>query len=133
MFISGLDDREKILLEEYTSTLRNYKDVSMKLNDVEKKNRDGIFELAFQVRELRSALANKDNEINLLQQKLACPETHPYESPYTAATEYKYTPLVGLLPSDSEISSLNLDANPGRTSFTDLIESRRDILKSSKT
>ncbi|KAI9107458.1 hypothetical protein K1719_021495 [Acacia pycnantha] len=27
MFISGLDDREKILLEEYTSTLRNYKDV----------------------------------------------------------------------------------------------------------
>ncbi|KAI9107567.1 hypothetical protein K1719_021604 [Acacia pycnantha] len=48
MFISGLDDREKILLEEYTSTLRNYKDVSMKLNDVEKKNRDGIFELAFQ-------------------------------------------------------------------------------------
>ncbi|KAI9106900.1 hypothetical protein K1719_022428 [Acacia pycnantha] len=132
MFISGLDDREKILLEEYTSTLRNYKDVSMKLNDVEKKNRDGIFELALQVRELRSALANKDNEINLLQQKLACPETHPYESPYTAATEYKYTPLVGLLPSDSEISSLNLDANPGRTSFTDLIESRRDILKSSE-
>ncbi|KAK4276894.1 hypothetical protein QN277_014991 [Acacia crassicarpa] len=133
MFIGGLDDREKILLEEYTSTLRNYKDVSMKLNDVEKKNRDGIFELALQVRELRSALANKDNEINLLQQKLAaCPETHPYESPYTAATEYKYTPLVGLLPSESEISSLNLDANPGRASFTDLIESRRDILKSSE-
>lgn len=39
LFISGLDDREKILLEEYTSVLRNYKDVRMRLNDVEKKNR----------------------------------------------------------------------------------------------
>ncbi|XP_054796329.1 protein NETWORKED 2A-like [Prosopis cineraria] len=133
MFISGLDDREKILLEEYTSTLRNYKDVRMKLDDVEKKNRDGIFELALQVRELRSALATKDKEINLLQHRLVCPETNSCESPYTAATEYKYTPLEELLPSDSEISSLNLDANPGRTSFIDLIESRRDIGKSSES
>ncbi|XP_028777731.1 protein NETWORKED 2A [Neltuma alba] len=130
MFISGLDDREKILLEEYTSTLRNYKDVRMKLDDVEKKNRDGIFELALQVRELRSALATKDKEINLLQQKLVCPETNSCGSPYTAATEYKYTPLE--VPSDSEISSSNLDANPGRTSFADLIESGRDIRRSSE-
>ena len=49
MFISGLDDREKILLEEYTSVLMNYKDVRVKLNDVEKKNRDSIFELTLQV------------------------------------------------------------------------------------
>lgn len=49
MFLSGLDDREKILLEEYTAVLRNYKDVRVKLNDVEKKNRDSIFELALQV------------------------------------------------------------------------------------
>jgi len=49
MFLNGLDDREKILLEEYTSILRNYKDVRVKLNDVEKKNRDSIFELALQV------------------------------------------------------------------------------------
>jgi len=49
MFLNGLDDREKILLEEYTSVLRNYKDVRVKLNDVEKKNRDSIFELALQV------------------------------------------------------------------------------------
>jgi hypothetical protein len=49
MFLTGLDDREKILLEEYTSVLRNYKDVRVKLNDVEKKNRDSIFELALEV------------------------------------------------------------------------------------
>ncbi|KAK7275845.1 hypothetical protein RIF29_16971 [Crotalaria pallida] len=92
MFISGLDDREKILLEEYTSVLRNYKDVRMKLNDVEKKNRDSIFELALQLRELKNTLVNKDKEINYLQQKLNFPEATPDESPYTLTTEYKYTP-----------------------------------------
>ncbi|OIV97849.1 hypothetical protein TanjilG_12606 [Lupinus angustifolius] len=49
VFVSGIDDREKILLEEYTSVLRDYKDVKVKLNDVEKKNRDNIFDLALQV------------------------------------------------------------------------------------
>ncbi|MED6223997.1 hypothetical protein PIB30_079575 [Stylosanthes scabra] len=48
LYISGLDDREKILLEEYTSVLRDYKDVKIKLNDVEKKNRDSLFEMALQ-------------------------------------------------------------------------------------
>ncbi|KAG4909862.1 hypothetical protein JHK87_055978 [Glycine soja] len=37
------------LLEEYTSLLVNYKDVRLKLNDVEKKNRDSIFELILQL------------------------------------------------------------------------------------
>ena len=49
MFVSGLDEREKILLEEYTSVLKDYKDVKVRLNDVEKKNRDSISELALQV------------------------------------------------------------------------------------
>jgi len=51
MFMSGLDDREKILLEEYTSVLLNYKEVRSKLNEVEKKSRDSIFELTLQVRD----------------------------------------------------------------------------------
>lgn len=132
MFISGLDDREKILLEEYTSVLRNYKDVRTKLDEVEKKNRDGIFELALQVREMRGALNDKDKVINFLRQKLVSPE-NPDESPYTnTPTEYKFTPLEGLLPSDSEISSLNLDAIPVRTSFADIIEGRQSTGKSSK-
>jgi predicted Holliday junction resolvase-like endonuclease len=49
MFGNGSDDREKIMLEEYTSVLKNYNDVTDKLNDTENKNRNSIFELALQV------------------------------------------------------------------------------------
>ncbi|XP_019456585.1 PREDICTED: protein NETWORKED 2A-like [Lupinus angustifolius] len=128
MFISGLDDREKILLEEYTSVLRNYKDVRTKIDDVEKKNRDSIFELALQLRELKNAVVSKDKEINYLQQKLNFPEATPGESPYTLTTEYKYTPNEAALQKaaeggtnmhDSEISPLNSDANAVRTPFSE--------------
>ncbi|KAJ1424763.1 Protein Networked [Sesbania bispinosa] len=97
MFASGLDDREKILLDEYTSVLKNYNDARDKLNDVEKKNRDSVFELALQVRELKDVVATKDKEINFLQGKLTCPETNPDESPSTILTNYKYTPQEALL------------------------------------
>ncbi|XP_019431351.1 PREDICTED: protein NETWORKED 2A-like [Lupinus angustifolius] len=128
MFISGLDDREKILFEEYTSVLRNYKDVRIKLNDIEKKNRDSIFELALQLRELKNVVVNKDKEINYLQQKVNIPEATPDESPYTLTTEYKYTPHEAALRKaaegganlqHSEISPLNSDANAVRTPFSE--------------
>ncbi|XP_061348624.1 protein NETWORKED 2A-like [Gastrolobium bilobum] len=131
MFISGLDDREKILLEEYTSVLRNYKDVRVKLNDVEKKNRDSIFELALQLRELKNALGTKDKEIQFLHQKLNGPDTNPDASPYTLTTEYKYTPHEALLQKgaheanmhESGVSPLSLEANTVRTSFAEHVES----------
>ncbi|KAK7282896.1 hypothetical protein RIF29_12005 [Crotalaria pallida] len=125
MLVSGTDDREKILLEEYTSVLRDYKDVRVKLSDVEKKNRDSIFELALQVRGLKNAIASKDKEIDILQQKLIDPETTPYESPYTALTEYKYTPQEAILQNEveganmqePEIPSSNIEASAVKTSF----------------
>ncbi|GAU39321.1 hypothetical protein TSUD_217020 [Trifolium subterraneum] len=127
MFLSGLDDREKILLEEYTSVLRNYKDVRVKLNDVEKKNRDSIFELALELREMKNALVTKDKEIQFLNQKINCPDSTPDESPYTTATEYKYTPNEAILRKSGQgsniqeidISSLNMDSNSITTSFAD--------------
>ncbi|XP_029130525.1 protein NETWORKED 2A-like [Cajanus cajan] len=127
MFISGLDDREKILLEEYTSVLVNYKDVRVKLNDVEKKNRDNIFELTLQLREMRNALVTKDKEIQILHQKMNCPDGNPDESPYTTTTEYKYTPHEGLLQkagqeAESKISSSNLDA---KSHFAEQVEFER--------
>ncbi|RDY10447.1 Protein NETWORKED 2A, partial [Mucuna pruriens] len=121
MFLSGLDDREKILLEEYTSVLMNYKDVRVKLNDVEKKNRDRIFELTLQ-------LKSKDKEIQFLHQKLNCPDANPDGSPYTMITEYKYTPQEALLRKasnapDSEISPSTSDANAARSPFAEQLES----------
>ncbi|KAI4366530.1 hypothetical protein MLD38_022398 [Melastoma candidum] len=70
LFLEGMEDREKILFEEYTTILRSYKDVKNKLSDVEKTNRDGLFEMAMQIKELRSNNATKDQEIVALRRKL---------------------------------------------------------------
>ncbi|XP_052191559.1 kinase-interacting protein 1-like [Diospyros lotus] len=68
--LNGLEDKEKILLTEYTSILRNYKDLKKKLSDVEKRNRDSHFEMTVQLRELSAAIAKRDEEIQWLRQKL---------------------------------------------------------------
>lgn len=67
---SRLEDREKRLLAEYTTVLRNYKDVKKKLSEKEKKERDTEFEVTLQMRELRSTIAKRDEEINNLRGKL---------------------------------------------------------------
>ncbi|KAB1201907.1 hypothetical protein CJ030_MR8G002359 [Morella rubra] len=70
LFLSGLEDREKVLLTEYTTSLRNYKDIKKKLTEVEKKTRDSNFDTSVQLQELKSANAVKDEEIKSLRQKI---------------------------------------------------------------
>ncbi|KAJ4914962.1 Protein NETWORKED 2B [Raphanus sativus] len=65
----GKEDREKVLLDEYTSVLRDYREVKRKLGEVEKKNRDGFFELALQLRELKNAVSCEDVAFHFLPQK----------------------------------------------------------------
>ncbi|CAF1924502.1 hypothetical protein HID58_064424 [Brassica napus] len=69
----GVEDREKVLLDEYTSVLKDYREVKRKLSEVEKKNRDGFFELALQLRELKNAVSCEDSEFHFLRQKPATP------------------------------------------------------------
>ncbi|GAB2283209.1 hypothetical protein Dimus_017734 [Dionaea muscipula] len=71
MFMNGLEGKDKVLLAEYTSILRNYKDVKKKLSQVEKKNKDELLELAAQIKELRGANSIKDEEIQSLRQKMS--------------------------------------------------------------
>ncbi|CAN4097318.1 unnamed protein product [Withania somnifera] len=66
---SRLEEREKTLLAEYATVLRNYKEVKKKLNDKEKKERDIEFEVTLRMRELKSAIAKRDEEINSLRGK----------------------------------------------------------------
>ncbi|XP_057761250.1 protein NETWORKED 2D-like [Arachis stenosperma] len=68
MFLSGLQDREKILLTEYTNTLRNYKDLKKRLADIEMKVHEDDLD---QLKKLQAANALKDEEIRLLRQKLS--------------------------------------------------------------
>ncbi|KAK9990971.1 hypothetical protein SO802_025956 [Lithocarpus litseifolius] len=70
MFLNGLEEREKMLLTEYTTTLRSYKDVKKKLSEVEKKSQDNSFDTSMQLKELKSSNAMKDEEIKSLRQKV---------------------------------------------------------------
>ena len=70
MFLNGLEEREKMLLTEYTTTLRSYKDVKKKLSEVEKKSQDNSFDTSMLLKELKSSNAMKDEEIKSLRQKV---------------------------------------------------------------
>ncbi|KAI3491183.1 hypothetical protein L1887_44428 [Cichorium endivia] len=70
LFSYGIEEREKKLLEEYTSTLRNYKEVKKKLNETEIKNRARLFKTAVQMKMLKNSNDSKDLEISSLYEKL---------------------------------------------------------------
>ncbi|KAJ4969886.1 hypothetical protein NE237_002985 [Protea cynaroides] len=70
LFLSGLENREKVLLAEYTSVLRNYKNATKKLAEIEKNNRENASETMVQLRDLKCTIAIKDEEIKSLRQKL---------------------------------------------------------------
>ncbi|KAE8695391.1 Detected protein of unknown function [Hibiscus syriacus] len=79
LYLDGLDDgREKIAIDEYSSVLNNYKEVSKMLNEVDKRNRDGFSELAMQIRGLKDALAAKDGEIQTLNRKIGFFDENKY-------------------------------------------------------
>ncbi|XP_050363376.1 protein NETWORKED 2D [Argentina anserina] len=66
LFTTGLADKEKILLKEYTATLRNFKDLKKKFSVTE----NDLFETSVQMKELKSSNALKDEEIKALHKKL---------------------------------------------------------------
>ncbi|XP_073284588.1 kinase-interacting protein 1-like [Primulina huaijiensis] len=74
MLLSGMEDKEKILLKEYTTILRNYKDIKKKLGGMEKKERESQFDILLQIRELKNGIAKRDGEIQRLHQKLNLPQ-----------------------------------------------------------
>ncbi|KAJ4890783.1 Protein NETWORKED 2D [Raphanus sativus] len=57
MFMKGMENREKHLLTEYTTILRNYKDMKKTLDETESK--------------LKTENATKDDEIKLLREKMS--------------------------------------------------------------
>lgn len=70
MLLTGLEDKEKILLSEYTTILRNYKELKKKQSDMEKKEKDKDFDIALQINDLKSAILKRDEEIQQLRQRL---------------------------------------------------------------
>ncbi|KAL6896802.1 hypothetical protein ACP4OV_007374 [Aristida adscensionis] len=68
--LDGLEGREAILLSDYTSVLRNYKETKRRLTELEKKNQEHLEETKAVIRELRNANSMKYVEIQSLRNLL---------------------------------------------------------------
>ncbi|THU53635.1 hypothetical protein C4D60_Mb10t16520 [Musa balbisiana] len=75
LLLNTLEGREKILLVEYTSILRSYKETKKKLSKVEKETEDCLREMTTLVRELKNANSVKDEEIRFLKLQLGSSKT----------------------------------------------------------
>ncbi|CAN4126780.1 unnamed protein product [Withania somnifera] len=80
MMLTGSEDKEKILQTEYTTILRNYKELKRKLIEMEKNERDTEFQVTLQIRELKTAISKKDEEIESLRLKLSLLQGNASES-----------------------------------------------------
>nr|CAB3455402.1 unnamed protein product [Digitaria exilis] len=75
--LDGLEGREAILLAEYTSVLRNYKETKRRLTELEKKNQEHLEETKAVIRELKNANSMKYVEIRSLRNLLDSSEMPP--------------------------------------------------------
>ncbi|PAN15599.1 hypothetical protein PAHAL_2G500900 [Panicum hallii] len=75
--LDGLEGREAILLADYTSILRNYKETKRRLTELEKKNQEHLEETKSVIRELRNANSMKYVEIQSLRNLLDSSEMPP--------------------------------------------------------
>ncbi|EAY76409.1 hypothetical protein OsI_04339 [Oryza sativa Indica Group] len=73
--LNGLEDKDKILLKDYASILRNYKDTQKQLLEIEKRNREYHLEAMSEMNELKSSSATKDDEICSLRRMLSSLQT----------------------------------------------------------
>jgi DNA repair exonuclease SbcCD ATPase subunit len=69
--LNGLEGKDKILLKDYASILRNYKDTRKQLSEIEKKNQEYHLDSMSKTEELKSVNATKDDEIHSLRQMLS--------------------------------------------------------------
>ncbi|TYH87877.1 hypothetical protein ES332_D01G149400v1 [Gossypium tomentosum] len=77
-------ERKRFYETEYSSVLKNYKELRKKLNDVDKKNRDSFLQMALQIKELKYAVVVRDQEIHSLQHE----GTQRSTSPESNLTEF---------------------------------------------
>ncbi|KAL6864702.1 hypothetical protein ACP4OV_015853 [Aristida adscensionis] len=70
LLMNGLQDKEKVLLAEYTSILRNYKNAKQTLTEMEAKNKECLNEMVAMISDLQYANTMKDAEIQSLRELL---------------------------------------------------------------
>lgn len=70
VLLDGLEGRDAILLADYTSVLRNYKETKRRLAELEKKNQEHLEDTNAVIRELKNANSMKYVEIQSLRDRL---------------------------------------------------------------
>lgn len=70
LLLGCFDDKEKFLLQEYTTILRKYKAAKRELVEEEQKTQGTIVEMKLQVKELKTLLAKRDAEVQQMKRKL---------------------------------------------------------------
>lgn len=75
LLLDGLEGRDAILLADYTSVLRNYKETKRKLAELERKNQEHLEDTNAVIRELKNANSMKYVEIQSLRGLLDSSET----------------------------------------------------------
>ncbi|XP_050205891.1 protein NETWORKED 2D [Mercurialis annua] len=128
LFTNGMGNREKFLLDEYTTALRNYKDAKKKLGETDShKNGDGLFDITLQLRELKCTNAKKDEQIKLLRQKLSLLQTsfgEDDESDKSILTDSSIFDREAILFEQSEISAME---EKFRSSIDEVLEENLDF------
>ncbi|KAK3211160.1 hypothetical protein Dsin_015866 [Dipteronia sinensis] len=71
LFMNGMENREKVLLTEYTTVLRNFKELKKKLGEGDTKTEDSNIQMTMKLKEMKGVNAMKDEEIRSLRQKLS--------------------------------------------------------------
>ncbi|WVZ95972.1 hypothetical protein U9M48_041669 [Paspalum notatum var. saurae] len=118
LLMNGLQDKEKALLAEYTSILRNYKNAKRRLTEVETKNQESMNEMRAMISELECANGIKDAEIWSLRELLnsltckdashSCPRinsTMPLSEKNVVVRGHRRTP--SLLPVHQRLQSVS--------------------------
>ncbi|OIT38780.1 PREDICTED: uncharacterized protein LOC109238953 [Nicotiana attenuata] len=122
LFLNSLDDREKILLEEYTSVLRNFKGVKKKLNDAEKKRRASHFQYVVQMKVLKNANALKDAQILSLQHRLNLLQSKDVETEFLDKALSHSTDMRTEETAPEETRILDIGDDDGDIKVTDVDE-----------
>lgn len=106
--LNGAEDKEKILLAEYTSILRNYKQIKKRLFEVEQKNQEYVLETKAQLVALKKANDKKDEEIGSMQQLLNREQRKPTEGELENSNEEESSSLRDSRMSNSASSQVTV-------------------------
>ncbi|KAK6923277.1 Protein Networked (NET), actin-binding (NAB) domain [Dillenia turbinata] len=100
MFAKGMEDREKYLLDQYSTALRNYKEVKKSLSDTKEE-----------LIELRAALAIKEEEIQALRKKLSLLQGNSEMKEKPSEIESQSDPSTAEEAVDVDIKRMLMDQN----------------------